>query len=356
MPAAIPLEGVNALPYTAAEHVASVNSLPSTFGQLGADNVFPAEGLDTPFVKIEMDNGVIRALPVTPEGRPSTIARHDKPESFIFEIPNVSHEDSILASDIRKWLAVARRSRDVDETLATLIEKRHRKNRLKFDMTLEVMRMGALRGRITDGDNQELYDLYEVFGLTEQVVYFDLDNANTDVAAKIEEVVSLIEDNLTDETSTGVEARVSPVFFNKLIAHAKFQKFFLNTPAALQLLTQARSQVAGQFMRTFDTQAGLVLKEYRAKTTTWSGNAARLIADGEGHAYPTGTIDTAFTHAAPPLDMDELEGAADVADLIHMTTERMKHNRGEEWAYQMNALPLWARPKTLVRLDDGPQV
>ncbi|HYD26975.1 major capsid protein [Brevundimonas sp.] len=348
------LEGASALPFLAADHVASINTIPSTFGQLNADGMFPAEGLPTAFVEIIIENGVIRALPATPDGRPSSIARHEKSSSIILKIPNVSHEDSVMAVDLRDWLAMARRSRDGEDTLAGFVEKRHRRNRLKFDMTLEVMKMGALKGLIKDGAGDTLYDLNSIFGVTRKTVYFDLANTSTNVAEKIEEVVAWIEDHLINETANGIEARVSPEFMTALINHASFQKYFLQTPEAQALLAVGRSQSANGFSRTFDTRAGLVLREYRARYTPWGADSTvRLIDEGEGHAYPTGTIDVERTYVAPPIDMAELGSVGDTADLIHMTVEPMKHGRGEEWAYQMNALPVWSQPALVVDLDDG---
>lgn len=348
------LEGASALPFLTADHVASVNSILPTFGALIADGMFPIEPLSTKYIRIEISDGIIRALPVTPGARPSTIARGEKPSSIILEIPNVSHEDSVMADDIRDWLALAARSRDPEDTLAQKIEKRHGRNRLKFDMTREVMAFGALKGLIVDGAGNELYNLNDIFGVTQEVVFFDLGNSSTNVAAKVEEVVSTIEDNIVDETSTGIEARVSPEFFSAFIGHASFEKYYLGTPGARELLTQGRSQPApgGGYRRRFDTQAGLVLIEDRQRYNKWDGTNTRMVADGEGWAYPAGTRDTHHTYVAPPIDMRELDGGVADGELIHMSTETMKHGMGEEWKYQMNALPVWARPNLVVKLDD----
>lgn len=347
------LDHGSVLPYLAAEHVGLINSLRPTFGQLNADGMFPTRGEDTPFVRIDMVNGVIRALPVTPEGRPSTIAGRHTAEGRIVEIPNVSHEDSVLAGDIRKWRAVAKRSRNPEETLVNKVEERHRRNRLKFDITQEVMKMGALKGQVVDGAGTLLYDLFKLFNVTPRTIYFDLSDPSTNVPDKIEEVIGETEDGLIDEVMDGVEVRVGPGFYNGLIRHPSIEKYYANTPAMLaQLLNQQREKVNGHFRRRIEI-AGMVFKEYRPKVTLWGGGApVRLVGNDEGHAYPTGTLDTHFTYAAPPLDIRELDGgSADEGDLIHMTMEQMKHGAGEEWKYQMNALPVWARPGLLTKLS-----
>ena len=162
---------------------------------------------------------------------------------------------------------------------------------------------------------------------------------------------------MIDDVMSGVEARVDPVFYNKLIAHPSVQKFYQNTPAMLEeLLNQRRQRANGQSRRSINI-GGVEFIEYRQKVKLWGADTPqKLIADGEGYASPTGTLDSHKTYAAPPLDIRELDGSnASADDLIHMTTEVKKHGEGEEWKYQMNALPVWKRPATLTKLtDDAP--
>lgn len=349
----------SALPYLASELVTSINSLPATFGQLNAEpGLFPIEPLDTPFVRIAYEGGVIRALPVTPAGRPSTIARHEQDKGFVFEIPNVSHEDSIDAELLRRWQALINRARDPNAALADLVERRLEKDRRKFDLTQEVMKITNIKGQITDGAGNVLYNLHNVFGLTQRVVYFDLDNPNSDVPAKIEEVYGGTEDAITDETMDGVEAFLSREFYAKLIAHPKVEKYFAGTAAmAAELLNQRRVTGGDGRKRRQITLGSVLFREYRDQVTYWGADVpSRLLSPTEGYAIPTGTQEASATYTAPPLDVRELDGGvADPTDLIHITTEIQKHGAGEEWKLQMNALPLWTRPGLTSKLSSAAQ-
>lgn len=353
-PEDILLGGTSALALTAAEHGGLINSVPNTFGQLNADGLFPASGLSTPYVRVDILDGVITALPVTPGGRPSTIARHGGQRGVIFEIPNISHEDSVLANDLREWLAYAQRTNTPEEVIVNKVEERHRRNRLKFDITLEVMKVSALKGQIRDGANELLYDLYQVFGVEQRVVYFDFANDDADIPAAIEAALGGTEDELINDTMDGVEARVSPEFYNKLIRHPSIEKYFANTPAMLNLLNVQREAKAGGFRRKIDI-GGILFREYRAKVKLWGQEGTtRLISATEGYAYPVGTMDAHQTYVAPPLDVRELNGsAAGVDDLIHFSEEIKKHGEGLEWKYQANPLPVWKKPRLLTKLVDG---
>ncbi|MCA0366803.1 MAG: major capsid protein [Proteobacteria bacterium] len=345
------------LPFTAAEHSGLISSIPDTFGQLNAEpDLFVEDGLDTPYVRIDIEDGVITALPVTDGGRPSTIAKHGQGRGVIFEIPNVSHEDSVLAADLRKWNAYARRTRTPEEALLNKVELRHKRNRLKFDITREVMKMSALKGQIRDGANTLLYDLYKLFDVEKRVVYLDLADPAFSVPEAFEQLISGTEDNLVNDTMTGLEVRIAPEFYTKIIRHPSLERFFANTPAMLQLLNIQREKSANSFRRVIEIN-GVVVREYRAKVKLWGAQGTtRLLNATEGVSYPTGTLESHVTYVAPPLDIRELdESAAGTDDLIHMTEEVMKHGAGLEWKYQMNALPIWQKPALLTQLVDGEQ-
>lgn len=353
-PEDILLGGTSAIALTAAEHGGLINSIPATFGQLNQDGLFPARGLSTPFVRIDIVDGVITALPVTPGGRPSTIARHDGGRAVIFEIPNVSHEDSVLANDLREWIAYAQRARVPEEAIINRVEERHRRNRLKFDITTEVMKVSALKGQVRDGANTLLYDLHQLFGVTKRTVEFELDDPDFDVPNAIEELIGGTEDALVNDTMDGIEVRIAPEFYTRIIRHKSLERFYANTPAMLQLLlNQQRERSAEGFRRKIEI-GGVMFREYRAKVKLWGDEGTtRLLQADEGVAYPTGTQDAHVTHAAPPLDVRVLDGSiADADDLVHVTEEVKKHGEGLEWKYQMNALPIWSKPALLTELVD----
>lgn len=350
--------GASLLPLTAAHHTGLINSIPDAFGQLNADGMFPVEGLDTPFVEIDIEDGVITALPVTEGGRPSTIARHESGKGFIFKIPNVSHEDSVLAGDIRKWLAYAKRMRNQDDALINKVETRHKRNRLKFEITREVMKLSSLRNEIRDGANTLLYDMNKVFGVEQRIIYFDLDDPAFDVPKALEQVIAGTEDELINDTMTGLEARIAPEFYDDIIRHPSVEKYFSGTPAMLSLLEQQRERAGDSFRRKIKI-GGITIREYRDRVKLWGASGTtRLIAPTEALSYPLGTIDSHVTYAAPPLDIRELDGSSASSsedDLIHVTEEVMKHGAGLEWKYQMNALPIWRKPRLLAKWVRGPK-
>ena len=251
-------------------------------------------------------------------------------------------------------IQLASRSRD-PETLANLMAKRLMILRRKFSMTMELMKLSALKGMIIDGAGAVIYNLFDAFEITKKIVFFDLSNTAADINGSCDQLYALITQDLTDETMTTVEARVASDFFNKLITHPKVEKFWLQTEQAQALINAARGQDGQYRPRTF-TIYNVTFIEYQAVMPMWGGGGSvKMIAPGKGHAYPAGTQDSHVTYVSPPEDIAALDGsAADITDLIHITTELMKHNKGVEMLGQSNALAMWRRPNVLVELDAGP--
>ncbi|MDP1738909.1 MAG: major capsid protein [Caulobacter sp.] len=340
------------LPFTGVHYTNAINQLPSQFGQMAAEGMFPVEPMASALVEVDISAGVISALPVTDPEAPSTFSRKNTEEARYFRVPNISHLHTLKAADIRGILEKAARSAN-PKTLIGETNKELIKLRRKADITLELMRTSALKGVVVDGAGTEIYNFFTAFGVTKKVVYFDLGTTTTKVLDKCQEVIGHIEDNLSDETMTNVAAKVSTQFFNKLIGHAKVEPYWLNWQAASALANPA-TIMDGQYRPRIFTFGNITFVENSANVPMWGGSSSRIITAGLGHAYPVGTGDTHYTYAAPPVDIRALNapGSSDT-DLLHVTDKYLDHGAGLELKGQMNCLPLWRRPALLVELSDA---
>lgn len=344
-----PTQGPINLPYTNIELTAAINVLPTPFGQLDAEGMFPIDPIVTPFVSISLENGIVTALPVTGDG-PATIARHGSGDERIFKVPHIEHQDDVLAADIRGMLRLANGN---PETLDTLVNKRLLIFKRKFALTLELMRTSSLKGVLVDGKGTVIYDLFAAFELTKKIVYFDLSNPNADIQGACDLVYALITQDLSDEVMMSVTSKVSRSFFNLLTTHPKVTPFYMNYQAAQTLANLARGNDGGYRPRTFEF-GNIVFEEYAAVVPMWGGTNAPIIAANKGHAYPAGTLDSHVTYMAPPEDIRELDGEApSITDWLHVTQEVKKHGKGVEILGQSDLLPMWRRPRLLVELDSG---
>src|SRR3546814_1473341 len=93
--------------------------------------------------------------------------------------------------------------------------------RNKHAITLEHLRMGALKGEILDADGSVISNLFTEFQITPQSVNFDLANANSEVKGHCYDLLTKIEDALQGEFMTGVHVLCSPEFFRALTTDRK---------------------------------------------------------------------------------------------------------------------------------------
>ena len=149
--------------------------------------------------------------------------------------------------------------------------------RNKHAITLEHLRMGALKGVILDADGSTLFNLYTEFAITPKTVGFALTTASTEVLLKVLEVKRHIEDNLKGEFMTGILCLCSQGFFDALTTHAKVKEAFMYFQ---------RNQQLGNDYRTGFTFGGITFEEYRGQTTDAAGNVRKFIADDEAHFFP----------------------------------------------------------------------
>ncbi|RXF72117.1 major capsid protein [Hansschlegelia zhihuaiae] len=337
-------------PYTSIQLTEQVNRVPNLYGLLNALNLFPTEGVISTLVEIRREGDTLTVLPAVERGGPPTVADREPGSAIYFEIPHFPHMDLITPKDLQNMVTVLGRAGVRPRTMDDEMAKRLRTIRGKHAITREYVRMGALKGLIKDGAGRTLYDLFATFDITKKVVDFALNNTATDVNAKCEEVLAHVQDNLLGETSSGVEAIVSPSFFGKLVGHPNVEKYWLQTQNAGQLASTERQNLGGQWGRVFELQT-IMFREYRGtaplKNAIGELTSEPFVAANKGHAYPVGTQSAFATYDAPPNDVRYIN-IPGIEVLI--SPKILDHGAGVELMTQSNPLAIPRRIETLVEL------
>jgi hypothetical protein len=315
---------------------AAINILPNTYGRLEQMGLMPARPVRFRQIAIEEKNGVLNLLPTMPVGAPGTVGERGKRKFRSFAVPHIPHDDVVLPEEVQGIRAFG--SENETEALANVITDHLQSMRNKHSITLEHLRMGALKGVILDADGSILYDLYAEFGITAKTVDFALGTAGTNVKAKCMEVLRHVEDNLRGEFMTRVHALVSPEFFDALTSHVKVEKAYERWMEGAALRDDVRSGF---------TFGGITFEEYRGQATDPDGNVRRFIAANEGHAFPLGTVETFASYFAPA---DFNETANTLGQPLYAKQEPRKFERGTDLHTQSNPLPMCHRPGVLVKL------
>ncbi len=315
----------------------AINILPNQYGKIQAMNLMPIKGVRTRVIIVEERNGVLNLLPTQPVGSPGTVGQSGKRKVRNFNVPHIPHDDVILPSEYDGIRAFGSETEMM--ALAQIVNDKQQTLRNKHDITLEHLRMGALKGIILDADGSVLYNLYDEFEITQKVIDFALDDPDTTVRTKCLDVSRYIEQNAFGAMFTSVYVLCSASFFDAFIEHE-------NVKAAYEGYQEAADRLGGDPRKGFKF-GGLTFEEYVGQAPDVKGNIRKFIADGEAHAFPIGTMNVFDTLCAPA---DFLETAGTIGKQIYTKMEPRKFNRGMDIHSQSNPLPMCYRPGMLVKL------
>ncbi len=318
---------------------AAINILPNMYGRVNQLGIFGDDSITQRTAIVEEYNGVLNLLKTMPLGSPGQQNKIGKRDVRSFVVPHIPLDDVIRPEEFQGIRAFGQTAGL--ETLASIMNKHLQTAKNKYAITLEHLRMGALKGIILDADASTLYNLYTEYGIVAKTVSFALTTTSplTDVAQQCRTIVRWIEDNLHGEVMTGVRCLVSAEFFDAFISHPNVLKFYLNW--------QASASIAGLDPRKGFTFGGITFEEYRGVATDADDVSRRFIASGEGHAYPEGTMET-FKTVYAPGNFIETANTPGIPIYAKQVLENM--GRWVDLHIESNPLPICLRPGVLVKV------
>lgn len=343
------LDVFNSDAFRAVHMTEAVNLVPNDYGRIRDLGLFTEEPIPLTTVFVTYSQGTLNLLPTRERGGPPSLGMPEKRHGRTFSAFHIPHEDFVLADEVQNVLARMGDSNAALEQVEAVVNRKLLLMRRKHSITLEHMRVTALRGIVRDYDGTALLDLYNEFGISQQSVDFVLGTDTTNVKSKIQQdVVGYIEDNLNGETMTGVHAFASPTFFDRLTSHPKVEEVFrYYNPEG------SPNPTSMDVRRRFPFH-GIVFEEYRGAASYLAEDgtyvAQKFIPDGEAIAFPIGTTDTFSTYFAPA---DFVDTVNTMGEQVYARSERMKFDRGVEIHTQSNPLPINKRPQLAVRLHSS---
>jgi len=317
--------------FSMASLTAAINLIPNRYGRLEALNLFPAKPVRTRQIIVEEYAGRLNLLPTKPPGSPGTMGERGKRKLRSFVIPHIPHDDVVLPEEVQGIRAFG--SETEMEAVSGVLARHLETMRNKHAITLEHLRMGALKGES---------NLFTEFQISPQTVNFDLANANSEVKGHCYDLLTKVEDALQGEFMTGVHVLCSPEFFRALTTHKEVKTAYTNWQQGAVLINDVRSGF---------TYAGVTFEEYRGQAAYVQANGdlgtRRFIAAGDAHAFPLGTVDTFGTYFAP-ADFNETVNT--LGQSLYAKQAPRQFDRGTDLHTQSNPLPMCHRPGVLIKL------
>lgn len=309
--------------------------MPNLYGRIGELGLFQDYGVSTTSVMIEMKDGILNLLPPTQRGGEATVNKSEKRRVVPIAIPNYTHADYILPDEVQNVRAFG--STSEMDTVFNRVAQKLQIMKNKHDITLEHLRAGAIQGQIRDDKGQIMCDLFEHFGVTENVVDFNFSSSSAQMDEACRKVSYAVEENLKGENMTYVHGLCDRVFFENLIKHPSMKEAY----HAYQGSTPYRNDMR---MR-FEFQ-NLVFEVYIGKVSNASGEVFPLIPENTCRFFPMGTMETFYTYYAPG-DFEETVNTIGLP--YYAKQETVEFNRGRKLLTQSNPLPICLRPEILIK-------
>ncbi len=308
---------------------AAVNDITAAYGVLGQLGIFIDEGIPTRAVAVDFDPITNALLPQSNWGGPGVANKTALGKTKSFAIPHFPVNDAVLASDLQSR---RRPGSDAVQDAQYALAKKMIEIRTKLDQILEWMRLGVLKGSITDGAGTVILNPYTDFGVAQDSTSFVLATATTDVSGKIAIVKRNIQKNLRGEIATGYVALCSDGFYDAFVSHA-------NVKSAFQYYIVNGQTLAGDYRDGF-LFGNVLWINYTGSVADPAGTLQPMIDANSAYVIPRGT--SLFKTFFAPADY--METVNTLGQPFYAKQDRMKFDKGVEVECQSNPLPICLKP------------
>ncbi len=316
---------------------AAIEKVPYKPGRIGELGLFRSEGITATTVVIEEKDGQLTLIETSPRGGVASTIGDKKRTARSFLVPHLARESTIMADAIQNVRAFG--SENELASLQSIVNSRLTTLRAMHEVTLEHLRIGAIKGQILDSDGATvLFNLFTEFGVVQQTAELDPDAATDNGDALRNDVVAaqrLIEDELGAEPISGYRAFCGKTFFDSLRADKGVVETLRYADPASLLQQQANA-------RRFSF-AGVAWEEYRG-----SVGAVKFVPDAKAYLLPEGS-DIFRTYFAP-ADFVETVNTLGLPIYAKQATDQ-EFQRWVKLHTQSNPLPLCTRPRCVVELS-----
>ena len=302
---------------------------PMRIGSLG---LFRERGITTTTVVIEEKDGRLSLIPTSSRGGPASTIGAQKRTARSFVVPHLERESTIMADEVQNVRAFG--SDNAQEAVQALVNERLLDLRAMHEVTLEHLRVGAIKGQILDADGETvIYDLFSQFGVGQQTKEIALSSEDTEVRSEAVQIARLIDAELGAEPVTGYRAFCGDAFFDELVEHKQVKEALKHQESVL---------LRGDLRSGFDF-GGITWENYRGKVGSVS-----FFPPEEAYVVPVGTMNLFVTYFAP-ADYNETVNSVGFPVYAKVAKD-LEFDRYTKLQAQSNPLALCLRPRAVVKV------
>jgi len=315
----------------------AIIDIPVNPHRLAQEGLFKEQGISTTSIMIERIGGGLQLVPTVPRGGVAQSLDREPRKAITLRSVHLPQRDTIMADEVQNVRAFGSESQL--DTVQQLVQRQLERMKKNINLTLEHMRVGALKGLVVDADGATvLWNLYDIFGMTRTKIGFNIETANTsvDLRQKTEDLKYAIEEKLEGKHYSGIRVKCSRTWFNKFVGHDKMYK-------AWELYQQgdfARNHPGMNFLFN-----GITFEVYAGRTS-----AGDFFPEGSAWAYPEGLDDMFLIFYAPG---DYMETVNTIGLPYYAKQRVMDFDKGIMLEAQSNPIVLNTLPEAVIELTTG---
>lgn len=313
--------------------VQDLEHVPGRAGELVFEAV--GQGVTTTTIAFELKGDSLTLLSSQPRGGTGDKQTEQKRKVVSLPIPHIPDYDTILADKLVNVRQFG--SNDQMAGVQQVIEQSNTKMFRNHDLTLEHLRLGALKGQVIDGDgNTVLADLFATFGVSQEAeVDFELDDPATDLRGKCSTIIRKMKTNAKTVIPSGahIHSFVDAAFMDMLLNHAAYKE--VGKAGA----ENAKRMLADSYVYGAVEFGGIIFEEYQ-------GGGGVAIDANKAQFFWSGVPGLYAEYYAPA---DYMETVGTVGLPRYSKPWPLEMNKGIKLETQQNPLPICLRPKTLMR-------
>lgn len=276
---------------TVVDLVEEINLIDNQFGFVRAKNWFNIKPTTATSINFDRKENSIVLLPSSDRGTgKSTHGKDDVVETFSIPLAYFKSDDKITPQDIQDQRMPGT---DMADTLNNVRMEKLTNLRNASDQTDEFLRIEAMKGTFRTPDGRYSVNMYEKFGITQEVVDFDFGTPETSVDTKIKQLRKAIFSNLKSGAATGVPTVIcGDSFFEGLINDSQVRASYESYQnAGVQRLRDDLAQYYAFGVVDSFEHRGMLFINYNPEFVLSTGVTEKPFDDESGIAFAAGARD-----------------------------------------------------------------
>ena len=276
--------------YEVVEYTNQIENIQPVWNYFNSSNLFDITPVSQDTIIFDKSLTTNSLLPqVSTRSRESVKERADTFTPYALILPHFKDSLDIIPEDLKGFRQV--NTPAGAEQLAAVRLKKLERIRNNVDLTVEYMKLQAVKGITKSPDGKTVADMFAEFGVAQPVINFTLSDPLFDVRGAIATLQDTAAENLqTGGTISNLNVMVSKEFFAALTSHPQTVQAFQYQQGSTYFRDGNTKYTQFATTRRFDFM-GVSFFTYNATFNLPNGTKERAIAAGEGHVIAEGITD-----------------------------------------------------------------